>query len=161
MGHDIHVPHISFDLSWDTAALLFWRVSSSLSVGRLLEQHYTSSDGKHNHNNMVYNALRSAGGVRRPLRSVRKLKSTSNYAKRTERSMIEYSFFFFNDCSLQTGDLIMTRVPHRHAFRRKQLGRHIRFASRAAPPATLAHMSGRTYFLLIYCKRKKKKGKSN
>ena len=32
----------------------------------------------------IYKALRSAVGLRRPLRSLRKVKSTSNYAKRTE-----------------------------------------------------------------------------
>ena len=39
--------HISFDLSYDTAALSFWRALHFLLRSRFLEQHYTLSDGKH------------------------------------------------------------------------------------------------------------------
>ena len=47
----LHERGISFDLSYDTAALVL--ESSSLSVGLFLEEHYTMSDSEHNNSNIA------------------------------------------------------------------------------------------------------------
>ena len=54
-----------------------------------------------------YKALRSAGGLRRPLSSLRKEKKVK-VSEADRRSMIEYIFFECCSCKL-IGDLIMPR----------------------------------------------------
>ena len=58
-----------------------WRFAKKCWYEDMCSKNYKNNH-KHNYcNNKSYKALRSAGGLRRPLRSLRKEKSTSNYAK--------------------------------------------------------------------------------
>ena len=69
----------------------------------------------------------SLRGRPKPPATLAQEEKTHQIMRSEQRSMIEFSFFMIQ---LQTGDLIMPRVPP-PCFRRKQVGRHIRFATRA------------------------------